>query len=75
VKKCTRHRLAHLGRTFKPPTGISPERREALYQLVEACVAAGGGQHADESKADAMARGLGLSGGAELIQQLKDRAR
>jgi hypothetical protein len=67
--------LARLGRTFKPPTGISSERREALSQLVEACVAAGGGQQADESEADAMARGLGLSSGAELIQQLKDRAR
>ena len=74
-KRSTLHRLARLDKTFKPPTGISPEQQEALCQLVEACVAAGGGQQPDESKADAMARGLGLSGGAELIQQLKDRVR
>ena len=59
---------------FKPYAGLSPERQEALYQLVDACVALGGGQRPDESKMDAMARGLGLSCSAELRQIWKDRA-
>ena len=68
-------RLARLGETFKPYAGLSPEQEERLKWLVDTLVAAGGGQRPDESKADAMARGLGLASGAELIRQLKDRAR
>lgn len=75
MKRRTRHRLARMGEVFQPYSGISLEQMERIYQLVDTCVAAAGGQRPDESKADAMARLFGLSSGAELIQQLKDRAR
>ncbi len=64
-----------MGKVFKPYDEVSPERMEEIYRLLEACVVAGGGQRPDESKLDAAARGLGMESGAELIRQLKERAR
>jgi hypothetical protein len=75
MKNATRRRLDRMGKVFKPYAGITPERMEEIYRLLDACVAAGGGQRPDESRADAAARGLGLSSGAELMRQLRDRAR
>jgi hypothetical protein len=62
-----------MGKVFKPYAGITPERMEEIRRLVDFCVEAAGGQRADESKIDAMARLFGLASGAELLQQLKDR--
>jgi hypothetical protein len=75
MKNATRRRLDRMGKVFKPYAGITPERMEEIYRLIDACVAAGGGQRPDESKVDAAARGLGLSSGAEVMRQLRDRAR
>ena len=75
MRKSALRRLAQLGEMFKPSMGLSPEQRESLDRLVAACIEAGGGQRPDESKADAMARGLGLPSGAELKQLLEERMR
>ncbi len=75
MKQRSLRRLARLGETFKPYEGLSPEQEERIKWLVDTLIEVAGGQRPDESKMDAMARGLGLSSGAELIQQLKDRAR
>ena len=76
MRKGLLRRLARLNETFTPPAGLlAPEEREALDQFVDACVAAGGGQQPDEPRAAAMARGLGLSGPAELRRLLEERGR
>ncbi len=75
MRNSTRRRLDRMGKVFKPYAGITPERMEEINRLIEVCVAAGGGQRPDESKADAAARGLGIESGAELMRQLRERAR
>ena len=46
---------------------------EEIYRLLDDCVVAAGGQRPNESKMDAVARLFGLSSGADLIQQLRER--
>jgi hypothetical protein len=75
MRNSTRRRLGRISKVFRPYAEVTPERMEEIYRLLDACVAAEGGQRPNESRADAAARGLGLSSGAELLQQLKDRAR
>ena len=75
MRNSTRRQLGRISKVLRPYAEVTPERMEEIYRLLDACVAAGGGQRPDESRADAAARGLGLSSGAELIQQLKDRVR
>ena len=75
MKNATRRRLDRMGKVFKPHAGISPERMEEIYRLLDNCVVAAGGQRPNESKLDAVARLFGLPRGADLIQQLRDRTR